>query len=72
MSFSCFHLLTLTGSPCIQVAQGSTLRCLVLGWLFFPTLRKLGQWIVVENRPSHTLSVSHKMISEFPACLNCP
>jgi len=23
-------------------------------------------------RPSHTLSVPHKMISEFSACLNCP
>jgi len=28
--------------------------------------------IVVENRTSHTLSVPHKMISESPACLNCP
>src|ERR1035441_9716829 len=28
--------------------------------------------IVVDIRPSHTLSVPHKMISESPACLNCP
>src|ERR1039458_9569450 len=28
--------------------------------------------ITVVNRPSHTLSVPHKMISESPACLDCP
>src|SRR5664279_575695 len=34
---------------------------------------KLGfSQIAVVNRPSHTLSVPHKMISESAACLNCP
>src|ERR1035438_4644182 len=28
--------------------------------------------MVVDIRPTHTLSVPHKMISESPACLNCP
>ena len=27
--------------------------------------------IAADIRPSHTLSVPHKMISESPACLNC-
>src|SRR5664279_6472985 len=34
-----------------------------------------GSWLPVDNwreQTSHTLSVPHKMISESPACLNCP
>jgi hypothetical protein len=33
--------------------------------------RKPKPQLAVVNRPPHTLSVPHKMISKSPACLNC-